>query len=331
MTTTTRLELPPFARLRRLRATPALRAMVRETQLTAADFIAPFFVTHGLDVRRPVSSMPGVAQLSIDQLLPEVRALAALGVPAVLLFGVPAHKDAVGSEAYAADGIVQRAIMAIKDAVPEMVVIGDVCLCEYTDHGHCGVIDGEQVCNDPTLELLARMALAQVAAGADIVAPSDMMDGHVAVLRQALDRAGHAQTPILGYSAKFASAFYGPFREAAESAPRFGDRRSYQMDPANGREALREVEADVAEGVDLVMVKPALAYLDLIRAVRDRVQQPIAAYNVSGEYAMVKAAAAQGWLDERAVTLEILTGIKRAGADLIITYHAADAARWLQP
>ncbi len=329
MTTTTRLELPPFTRLRRLRATPLLRRMVRETEVTPADFIAPFFVTHGREVRRPVSSMPGVCQLSVDLLVQEVRALAPLGVPAVLLFGVPASKDPLGSEAYARDGIVQRAVAALKDAVPEMMVITDVCLCEYTDHGHCGVVENGQVLNDPTLELLARMALSHVEAGADIVAPSDMMDGHTVAIRRALDAAGHPHTPIMGYSAKFASAFYGPFREAAESAPRFGDRRSYQMDPANGREALREVEADIAEGADIVMVKPALAYLDVIRAVRERVPHPLAAYNVSGEYAMVKAAAANGWLDERAITLEILTAIKRAGADLIITYHAADAARWL--
>ncbi len=329
MATTTRLELPPFTRLRRLRATPMVRRMVRETEVTPADFIAPFFVTHGREVRRPVSSMPGVSQLSVDLLVQEVRALAPLGVPAVLLFGVPASKDPLGSEAYARDGIVQRAVAALKDAVPDMVVITDVCLCEYTDHGHCGVVENGQVLNDPTLELLARMALSHVEAGADIVAPSDMMDGHTVAIRRALDAAGHPHTPIMGYSAKFASAFYGPFREAAESAPRFGDRRSYQMDPANGREALREVEADIAEGADIVMVKPALAYLDVIRAVRERVPHPLAAYNVSGEYAMVKAAAANGWLDERAITLEILTAIKRAGADLIITYHAADAARWL--
>jgi porphobilinogen synthase len=329
MTTTTRLELPPFARLRRLRATPGLRRMVRETQLAPADLIAPFFVTHGRDARRPVTSMPGVAQLSADLLVEEARAVAALGVPAVLLFGIPDAKDAVGSGAYDRDGVVQRAVMALKDALPDLVVVTDVCLCEYTDHGHCGVVEGGLILNDPTLELLARQALSQVEAGADIVAPSDMMDGHIAALRRALDAAGHEQTPIMGYSAKFASAFYGPFREAAESAPRFGDRRSYQMGPGNGREALREVEADIAEGADIVMVKPALAYLDLIRAVRERVLHPIAAYNVSGEYSMVKAAAANGWLDERAVTLEILTGIKRAGADLIISYHAADAARWL--
>ncbi len=329
MSTATRLDVGPFTRLRRMRGTAGLRRMVRETQLTPADFIAPFFVTHGMDVRRPVSSMPGVFQFSVDELVREVQALAPLGVPAILLFGLPAAKDALGTEAYAADGIVQRAVAAVKDAVPEIVVVTDVCLCEYTDHGHCGVVEGDRILNDPTLDLLARQAVSHVEAGADIVAPSDMMDGHVAALRRALDAAGHEQTPVMGYSAKFASAFYGPFREAAESAPQFGDRRSYQMDPANGREALREVEADIAEGADIVMVKPALAYLDVIRAVRDRVPHPIAAYNVSGEYAMVKAAAAQGWLDERAVTLEILTGIKRAGADLIITYHAADAARWL--
>jgi porphobilinogen synthase len=330
MTTTRGLEIPGFTRLRRLRATPALRRMVRETLLSPADFIAPFFVTHGMDVRKPVESMPGVAQLSVDVLVEEARGIASLGVPAVLLFGLPAEKDAIGSEAYAADGIVQRAVMALKDALPDLVVITDVCLCEYTDHGHCGVVEGGQVLNDPTLDLLARMALSHVEAGADIVAPSDMMDGHVAALRRVLDEAGYSSAPVMGYSAKFASAFYGPFREAAESTPQFGDRRTYQMDPANGREALREVDADLEEGADIVMVKPALAYLDVIRAVRDRVQQPIAAYNVSGEYAMVKAAAANGWLDEERVTLEILTGIKRTGADLIITYHAADAARWLE-
>jgi porphobilinogen synthase len=329
MTTTNRIDLDSFTRLRRLRTTPALRRMVRETDLTPADFIAPFFVTHGVDVRHPVGSMPGVFQLSIDQLLPEVKALARLGVSAVLLFGVPAAKDALGTEAYAADGVVQRAIRAIKDASPETVVVGDVCLCEYTDHGHCGVVEGDRILNDPTLDLLARMAVAQAEAGADIVAPSDMMDGHCAAIRAALDHAGHQDVVLMGYSAKFASGFYGPFREAAESAPQFGDRRTYQMDPGNGREALREVEADVAEGADIVMVKPALAYLDLIRAVRDRFDHPIAAYNVSGEYSMVKAAAANGWLDEERVTLEILTGIKRAGADLIITYHAAEASRWL--
>jgi len=329
MATSTRLDLPAFARLRRLRATPSLRRMVRETALTPADFILPFFVTHGQDVRHPVSSMPGVFQLSVDELVREARTAAGLGVPAVLLFGLPAFKDATGSEGYASDGIVARAVAALKDALPDLTVITDICLCEYTDHGHCGIVRDGQVLNDPSLELLAQMAVTHAEAGADMVAPSDMMDGHVAALRQALDRAGHSGTPIMGYSAKFASAFYGPFREAAESAPQFGDRRGYQMDPANGREALREIEADLAEGADIIMVKPALAYLDLIRAARDRIDHPIAAYNVSGEYAMVKAAAANGWLDERQITLEILTGIKRAGADLIITYAAADAARWL--
>ena len=329
MIATTRIELPAFTRLRRLRGSAALRRMVRETQLTPADFIAPYFVTHGTGVRRPVGSMPGVYQLSVDELVREVRVLARLGVPAVLLFGLPAYKDATGSEACAADGIVPRAVRALKDAAPELVVVTDVCLCEYTDHGHCGIVADGQVLNDPTLDLLASMALCHAQAGADVVAPSDMMDGHVAALRGALDGAGYTHTPIMGYSAKFASAFYGPFREAAESAPQFGDRRSYQMDGANGREALREIDADISEGADIIMVKPALAYLDLIRAARERVSCPIAAYNVSGEYSMVKAAAAQGWLDERAVTLEILTSIKRAGADLIISYHAADAARWL--
>jgi len=330
MTTTTRLELPSFTRLRRLRATPALRRMVRETEVTPAHFIAPFFVTHGRDVRRPVSSMPGVCQLSVDVLVQEVRALAPLGVPAVLLFGVPASKDPLGSEAYARDGIVQRAVAALKDAVPDMVVITDVCLCAYTDHGHCGVVEHGQVLNDPTLELLARMALSHVEAGADIVAPSDMMDGHTAAIRRALDAAGHPHTPIMGYSAKFASAFYGPFREAAESAPRFGDRRSYQMDPPNVREALREVELDINEGADIIMVKPALAYLDVIQRVRQAFDHPVAAYNVSGEYVMIKAAAAQGLLDERRAVLELLTGIRRAGADIIITYHAPEVARWLR-
>lgn len=330
MTISTRLDLAPFTRLRRMRATSGLRRMVSETLLSPADLIAPFFVTHGVDVRHPVGSMPGVFQFSVDELVGEVRALDSLGVPAVLLFGLPAAKDAVGSEAYAPDGIVQRAVRAIKDVTPDMTVITDVCLCEFTDHGHCGVVEGGRVLNDPTLDLLARMALTHVEAGADIVAPSDMMDGHVAALRRILDTHGHEQTPVMGYSAKFASAFYGPFREAADSAPKFGDRRAYQMDPANGREALREITADIDEGVDIVMVKPALAYMDIIRAVRDRVSHPIAAYNVSGEYAMVKAAAAQGWIDERNIALEILTGIKRAGADLIITYHAADAARWLR-
>ncbi len=328
MTATTRLEVPAFTRLRRMRGAPGLRRMVRETQLTPADFIAPFFVTHGVDVRHPVGSMPGVCQLSVDQLVREVRELIPLGVPAILLFGLPDAKDAVGSEAYASDGIIQRAVAAVKDAAPEMMVVTDVCLCEYTDHGHCGVIEGDRILNDPTLELLARMALSHVEAGADIVAPSDMMDGHVAALRQIQDAAGHEHTPVMGYSAKFASAFYGPFREAAESAPQFGDRRSYQMDPANGREALREVALDLEEGADMVMVKPALPYLDLIRAVRERFDAPLAAYQVSGEYSMLKAAAERGWLDERAAVTEALTAIRRAGADLIVTYYAKEFAQW---
>lgn len=319
----------PAVRLRRLRRTETLRRMVRETHITPSDLILPFFVVHGRGVRRPVGSMPGVYQLSVDELVRDVREAAGLGIPAVLLFGLPATKDAYGTEAYARDGIVQQAIRAIKDATPELVVIGDVCLCEYTSHGHCGVVENGEVLNDPTLELLGKMALAQAEAGAEIVAPSDMMDGRVGFLRRALDEHGHAGTSIMAYAAKFASAFYGPFREAADSAPQFGDRRSYQMDPANAREAMREIETDIAEGADLVMVKPALAYLDLLRRARERFDLPLAAYNVSGEYAMVKAAVANGWLDEQRVVLEILTGIKRAGADLIITYFAKDVCRWL--
>jgi porphobilinogen synthase len=274
--------------------------------------------------------MPGVYQLSVDELARDVRETAGLGIPAVLLFGLPTAKDERGSEAYDRDGIVQRAIREIKDVAPELVVVGDVCLCEYTTHGHCGVVENGEVLNDPTLELLQRMALAQAEAGAEIVAPSDMMDGRVGALREALDGGGYEETLVLAYSAKFASAFYGPFREAADSAPQFGDRRAYQMDPPNGREALREIETDIREGADMVMVKPALAYLDLIRQARDRFDLPIAAYNVSGEYAMVKAAAANGWIDEQRVVDEILTGIKRAGADLIISYFAKDVSRCLQ-
>jgi len=319
----------PTVRMRRLRQSEALRALVRETALDPGDFILPFFVAEGRRVRREVSAMPGVCQLSVDELVGEVKALDGSGVGSVLLFGIPDEKDAVGSQAYARDGVVQRAVAAVKDARPGLIVITDVCLCEYTDHGHCGIIEDGQVLNDPSLELLARMAQSHADAGADVVAPSDMMDGRVGAIRRLLDESGHANTLIMAYSAKFASGFYGPFREAAGSAPRFGDRRSYQMDPGNGREALREIELDVAEGADIVMVKPALAYLDLVRRARDRFAQPLAAYNVSGEYAMVKAAAAQGWIDERRIVMEILTGIKRAGADLIITYHARDAARWL--
>ena len=325
----TRLDLP--RRLRRLRRTEPLRRMLRETALQPDDFIYPLFVTHGRDVRQPISSLPGQSRLSPDQLSREASELRALGVPAILLFGLPAQKDAVGSEAYAPDGIVQQAIRALKDADPHLQVITDVCLCEYTDHGHCGVVtpDGE-VDNDPSVELLTRTAISHAEAGADIVAPSDMMDGRVRAIRTALDEAGLTPIPILAYAAKFASAFYGPFRDAADSAPAFGDRRGYQMDPANGREALREIAQDIAEGADIVMVKPALAYLDVIQRARARFDLPLAAYNVSGEYAMIKAAAANGWLDERQSVTEVLTAIKRAGADLILTYHAKDMARWLQ-
>src|SRR5918998_1707386 len=307
----------PVQRLRRTRSTAALRGLVRETRLSPSDFVYPIFVTVGEDVRNPVLSMPGVFQLSINHTVAEAKRVHGLGIPAVLLFGIPDEKDEAASGAYDPEGVVQLATRAIKEAVPELLVITDVCLCEYMSHGHCGVVEKDtgQILNDISLELLARTASSQAEAGADIVAPSDMMDGRVAAIRSELDREGFENTPIMAYAAKYASAFYGPFREAAESAPAFGDRRSYQMDPANLREALREVDADIDEGADIVMVKPALAYLDVIRAVRDRVQQPIAAYNVSGEYAMVKAAAANGWLDEQRTTLEILTGIKRAGAD----------------
>ena len=317
-------------RPRRLRRGESLRAMVRETTLSPRDFIYPYFVTHGHGVRDEVGSMPGVYQLSVDELVRDVRTLPDLGIPAVLLFGLPATKDARGREGYAADGIVQQAIRAIKDASPETIVVTDVCLCEYTDHGHCGIVEGGEVLNDPTLELLAQMAVSHAEAGADVVAPSDMMDGRVGAIRRALDEHGDRDTAIMAYSAKFASAFYGPFREAADSAPQFGDRRAYQMDPANGREAMREIDLDVGEGADMVMVKPALAYLDLIRRARERVTVPLVAYNVSGEYAMVKAAGRNGWVDERRVTLEVLTGIKRAGADLIISYHAKEVSEWLR-
>jgi porphobilinogen synthase len=319
----------PELRLRRLRRTETLRRLVCETRLAPGDLVLPYFVTHGRDVREEVASMPGVFQLSTDELARDVRVAASLGIPAVLLFGLPAEKDDVGSEAYHPDGIVQRAIRTIKDVAPDLVVIGDVCLCEYTSHGHCGVVQDSQVLNDPTLELLGRMALAQAEAGAEVVAPSDMMDGRVGHLRRVLDEHGFPDTVIMAYSAKFASGFYGPFREAADSTPRFGDRRAYQMDPPNAREAMREIETDVAEGADIVMVKPALAYLDLIRQARQRFDLPIAAYNVSGEYAMVKAAARNGWIDEERVATEILVGIKRAGADVIITYFAKDLCRWL--
>jgi len=323
----------PTVRMRRLRRSEALRRLVRETELRPTELIYPLFINERLTARAPIGSMPGQSQWPVDGpdgIAHEAERAAALGIGGVLLFGIPAQKDELGSQAYATDGVVQRAIRAIKAAVPELLVITDVCLCEYTSHGHCGLVRGGEVQNDETLELLSREAVSHAAAGADVVAPSDMMDGRVGTLRAALDAHGFAETPILAYAAKFASAFYGPFREAAESAPQFGDRRAYQMDPANGREALREVALDIAEGADIVMVKPALPYLDVLARVRDRFELPLAAYNVSGEYAMLKAAAANGWLDERRATLELLTGIKRAGADLIITYHALDAASWLR-
>ena len=326
---TTRTLPAAFRRFRRLRRSQALRDLVRETRLSPQGFVYPLFVTHGDNVRREIESMPGQYQLSLDMLDAEAEELRSLGIPAVLLFGLPASKDDAGSEAYDPDGIVQRAIRTLKQAAPDLAVITDVCLCEYTSHGHCGVVVDGEVDNDQTLPLLARTAVSHAQAGADIVAPSDMMDGRVAAIRVALDEAGFAATPIMSYAAKQASAFYGPFRVAAGSAPQFGDRRGYQMDPANAREAMREIEADIEEGADIVMVKPALPNLDLIARARERFDLPLAAYNVSGEYAMVKAAAAAGYLDERLATLEVLTAIRRAGADIIITYHAKEAARWL--
>ncbi|MBI2886309.1 MAG: porphobilinogen synthase [Chloroflexi bacterium] len=320
----------PAARFRRLRRTGLLRELVQETNLNPKDFVYPLFVTHGRDVRAEVPSMPGVYNLSVDQLAGEAREVRDLGIPAVLLFGLPAEKDEVGSEAYAPDGIVQQAVRALKEAAPELLVVTDVCLCEYTSHGHCGVVVDGDVDNDRSLELLANTALSQAQAGADIVAPSDMMDGRVGAIRAILDAEGYTNTPIMAYAAKYASAFYGPFREAADSAPQFGDRRSYQMDPPNVREALREIETDIQEGADIVMVKPALAFMDVIARARELFAHPLAAYNVSGEYAMVKAAGRAGWIDEQRITMEILTGIKRAGADIIITYHAKEAARWLR-
>ncbi len=321
----------PQTRLRRLRTTRELRGLVRETTLEAADLVYPLFVAHGSDRREPIPSMPGIDRLSIRHAVAEAAEAAALGIPAVLLFGIPAAKDEEGSGAWDDEGVVQLATRAIKEQLPDLVVVVDLCLCEYTSHGHCGVVreDG-RVDNDATLELLARTAVSQAHAGADIIAPSDMMDGRVGVIRQALDEHGQGEIPILAYSAKFASAFYGPFREAADSTPSYGDRRSYQMDPANGREALREARLDIEEGADIVMVKPALPYLDVIRMLRQQTELPVAAYNVSGEYAMVKAAAAAGYLDERAAVLEALTGIRRAGADIVISYHAKDAAAWLR-
>ncbi len=321
----------PKQRLRRTRRTSGLRGLVRETRLSPEDLVYPIFVTAGEDARNPVASMPGIFQLSINHAVAEAQRAHDLGIPAVLLFGLPEQKDEAATGAYDPEGIVQLATRAIKEAAPELLVITDVCLCEYTSHGHCGVVEREtgEVLNDVSLELLARTAASQAEAGADIVAPSDMMDGRVAAIRSELDNEGFENTPIMAYAAKYASAFYGPFREAADSAPQFGDRRSYQMDPANAREALVETGLDIEEGADIVMVKPALPYLDVLRRVRETTDLPVAAYNVSGEYAMVKAAAQNGWLDEQRAVLEALTGINRAGADIIITYHAPDVAQWL--
>jgi len=320
----------PIYRPRRLRESPLLRSMVRETTLRADDFVYPLFAVHGRGVREPIGSMPGQYRLSIDELLKECKDAASMGIPAVLLFGLPRDKDPRGTEAYAEDGIIQQAVRAVKDTIPDLLVITDVCLCEYTSHGHCGVVEDGRVKNDPSLELIARTAVSHAEAGADMVAPSDMMDGRVAAIREGLDEAGFAETPIMAYSAKYASAFYGPFREAADSTPQFGDRRSYQMDPANALEAMREVALDVDEGADIVMVKPALPYLDIIARVKGEFGLPVAAYSVSGEYAMLKAAGQLGWLDEERAMLEALTGIRRAGADIIITYFAKDAARLIE-
>ncbi len=319
----------PQLRLRRLRRTERLRALVRESRVDVGDLVYPIFVVEGKGIKQEIASMPGVLRLSPDQLDAEVEEVAKLKIPAVLLFGIPEHKDDVGSSAYAPEGVVQQAVRRIKKLAPQLLVITDVCLCEYTSHGHCGVVVGDQVDNDRTLPLLAKTALSHAEAGTDIVAPSDMMDGRVKAIRESLDKNGFQHIPILAYAAKYASAFYGPFREAAESAPQFGDRLSYQMDYHNIREALREIEQDIAEGADIVMVKPALAYLDVIRQARNTFNCPLAAYNVSGEYAMLKAAAKEGWLDEKRVVIEVLTAIKRAGADIIITYHAKDFARWV--
>lgn len=319
-----------FQRHRRLRSSAAMRAMVKETYLHKEDLIYPIFVAEGENVLNEVTSMPGVFQFSLDNLGKEIDEVVALGIPAVILFGLPLEKDAVGTGAFHDHGIVQKATRFIKERYPNLLVIADTCLCEYTDHGHCGVVEGEQILNDPSLDVLARTAISQAKAGADIIAPSNMMDGFVVAIRQALDEAGFAHIPIMSYAVKYASAYYGPFREAADGAPQFGDRKTYQMDPANRIEAFREAESDVAEGADFLIVKPALAYLDIIRDVRNSFTLPIVAYNVSGEYAMVKAAAINGWIDEKAVVLETLLGMKRAGADLILTYHAKDVARWLE-
>jgi porphobilinogen synthase len=324
----------PTHRPRRLRQHPQLRRMVSETVLTTQDLIYPLFAVAGAGVAQEVISMPGVYQLSVDKIVEEAKQVYDLGIPAIILFGIPTEKDADATGAWCTDGIVQQAATAVKAALPDLIVIADTCLCEYTDHGHCGYLTvgdlSGRVLNDPTLELLKKTAIAQAQAGADIIAPSGMMDGFVQSIREALDGAGFADTPILSYTAKYASAYYGPFRDAAESSPQFGDRRTYQMDPGNAREALKEAELDIAEGADMLMVKPALAYMDIIWQLKQASQLPVAAYNVSGEYSMVKAAALNGWIDEQRVVLETLTGFKRAGADMILTYHAKDAARWLK-
>ena len=317
-------------RPRRLRRSENIRAMVRETELSVKDFVYPIFVVPGENIKEEIPSMPGCFHLSVDRAIEQAKELSALGIPSVEVFGLPEYKDEIGSSAWDATSPVQRAIAAIKKAEPALIVVGDVCLCQYTSHGHCGKLSGHEVENDATLPLLARTAVSQAEAGVDIVAPSDMMDGRIAALREALDENGFSQVSIMSYAVKYASGYYGPFRDAADSAPSFGDRRAYQMDPANVREAMKEVALDLAEGADIIMVKPALAYLDVVRRVREAIDRPVAVYNVSGEYAMVKAAAANGWIDEERIVLETLTGMKRAGADIIITYHAIDAAKWLQ-
>ena len=319
-----------FRRNRRLRNTGTLRSMVRETVLQKEDFIYPIFVVEGDNIKNPVNSMPGVFQLSIDHLAAEIDEVASLGIPSILVFGIPSKKDAIGSEAYSDEGIVQQATRFIKERHPELVVIADTCLCHYTDHGHCGVLDNGVILNDPSLDLLTKTAISQAKAGADIIAPSNMMDGFVAAIRQGLDASGFAHIPIMSYAVKYASAYYGPFRDAADSAPQSGDRKTYQMDPANRLEAIREAGSDVDEGADFLIVKPGLSYLDIMRDVKNNFTLPVVAYNVSGEYSMVKAAAANGWINEKEIVLESLTSMKRAGADLIMTYHAKDAARWLE-
>lgn len=319
-----------FQRHRRLRSGETIRRMIRESHLSPSDFIYPLFVVEGSGIKQEVTSMPGVYHFSLDQLDEELQDVVKLGIPSVILFGVPEEKDACGSSAHAENGIVQKAIRLVKERYPDLYVMADTCLCQFTDHGHCGVVESGQIHNDKSLRILTQTAVSQAQAGVDMIAPSNMMDGFVAAIRQGLDQAGFEHIPILSYAVKYASAFYGPFREAADSTPQFGDRRTYQMDPANAREALREAASDVAEGADMLMVKPGLAYMDIIHRLRERFDIPVCAYNVSGEYSMVKAAAGQGWIDEEAVVLELLTGMKRAGAELILTYHAKDAARWLR-